>query len=86
MVPPPNYNLTYSLIAPPLISQYKVTVDYEPFSDDHHGISLKVDQTVEVLERLEDGRWFVQATTITGQVCTCITNICVLKACIVTSG
>lgn len=47
---------------------YKVTVDYEPFSDDHHGISLKVDQTVEVLERLEDGRWFVQATTITGQV------------------
>ncbi len=42
--------------------------DYEPFPDDHHGISLKKDQKVEVMEELEGGRCFMRATTITGQV------------------
>lgn len=42
--------------------------DYLPVHNDHHGLSLKKNQIVEVMEQLDTGRWFVQATSITGQI------------------
>lgn len=50
------------------VLQYKVISDYVPLENDQHGLSLKKNQTVEVMEQLETGRWFIRATTITGQV------------------
>ena len=49
-----------------------MTADHEPFDDDHHGIPLKKDDKIEVMEELEGGRCFVRSTTITGQVLTII--------------
>lgn len=49
-------------------TQYRVTEDYIPLKEDHHGLSLKKNQIVEVMEQLDTGRWFIQATSITGQV------------------
>ena len=48
--------------------QYKVVSDYVPLENDQHGLSLKKNQTVEVMEQLETGRWFIRATTMTGQI------------------
>ena len=39
-----------------------------PLKEDQHGLSLKKEQRVEVMEQLDTGRWFIRATTITGQV------------------
>uniref|UniRef100_A0A1X7TP97 Uncharacterized protein n=1 Tax=Amphimedon queenslandica TaxID=400682 RepID=A0A1X7TP97_AMPQE len=55
--------------SPPVsYKRFRVKDDYIPLHNDQHGLLLKKNQIIEVMEQLDTGRWFVQATSITGQV------------------